>query len=45
MNILKKPKSLGKYVKIELDLSNYAMKADLEMQQVLIDRILSKKLI
>ena len=31
-----KPKSLGANVKIELDLSNYATKADLQMQQELI---------
>ena len=32
------PKSSGGRVKNELDLSNYATKADLEMQQVLIKR-------
>ena len=29
-------KSLGEKVKVELDLSNYATKVDLEMQQMLI---------
>ena len=38
------PKSLGK-VKVELDLSKYAMKTDLKMQQVLIRQNLLKKLI
>ena len=38
-----KPKSLGANVKVELDLSNYAAKADLKMQQLLIHRILLKK--
>ena len=37
-----KPKSLGANLKIELDLSNYATKADLKTQQVLIHRILLK---
>ena len=40
-----KPKSLGANVKVELDLSNYAAIADLKMQQLLIHRILLKKLI
>ena len=35
------PKSLGK-VKVELDLSKYAMKTDLKMQQVLIRQNLLK---
>ena len=33
-----KPKYLGGRVKVELDLSNYATKADLKMQQVLINQ-------
>ena len=37
-----KRKSLGTNVKVQLDLSNYATKADLKMQQVLIHRILLK---
>ena len=37
-----KPKSLGENVKVELYLSNYATKADLKMQQVLIHRIFLK---
>ena len=36
------PKSLGGRVKVELDLFNYATKADLKMQQVLIHKICSK---
>ena len=41
-----KLKSLGANVKVELDLSNYATKADFKkMQQMLIHRILLKKLI
>ena len=39
------PKSLGGRVKDELDLSNYATKADLKMQQVLIHQNLLKRLI
>ena len=39
------PKSLGGRVKGELDLSNYATKADLKMQQVLIHQNLLKSLI
>ena len=31
-----KPKSFGKEVKVELDLSNYTIKADLKMQHGLI---------
>ena len=31
-----KPKSLGERVKVELDLYNYATKADLKIQEVLI---------
>ena len=38
-----KPKTFGEKVKVELDLSNYAAKADLEMQQVLIHQNLLKK--
>ena len=33
-----KPKYLGANVKVELYLSNYATKADLKMQQVLIQK-------
>ena len=40
-----KPKVLGANVKAELDLSNYERKTDLQMQQILIYRILLKKLI
>ena len=39
------PKSLGQKMKVELDLSNYATKADLKMQQVLIPQNLLKRLI
>ena len=39
------PKSLGRKVKVELDLSNYETKTDLKMQQELIDNLLLKKLI
>ena len=39
------PKSLGRRVKVELDLSNYATKADLKIQQVLIHQNLLKGLI
>ena len=39
------PKSFGRKVKVESDLSNYATKADLKMQQVFIHQILLKKLI
>ena len=39
------PKSSGGRVKVELDLSNYATKADLKMQQVLINQNLLKRLI
>ena len=38
-----KPKSLGANVRTELDLSNYATKADLQMQQELIHKILLKR--
>ena len=38
-------KSFGGIVKVELDLSNYATKVDLEMQQVLIHQILFENLI
>ena len=40
-----KPKSLVANVKVELNLSNYATKADLEIKQVLIHQILLKRLI
>ena len=39
------PKYLEERVKVELDLSNYATKADLKMQQVLIHQNLLKRLI
>ena len=39
------PNSLGVNVKVELDLSNYATKTDLKMQQVLIIQNLLKMLI
>ena len=40
------PKSLGSNVKVELDLPNYATKADLKrMHQVSIHQILLKRLI
>ena len=39
------PKTLGGRVKVELDLSNYATKTDLKMQQVLIHQNLLKRLI
>ena len=39
-----KPNSLLENMKVELDLSNYATKTDLKMQQVLIHQILSKNL-
>ena len=35
-----RPKSLGANVKVELDVSNNATKADLKVKQVLINRIL-----
>ena len=38
------PKSLGRKVKVELDLSNYTTKADLKMQQELIHHLLLKRL-
>ena len=38
-------KSFGGGVKVELDLSNFATKADLKMQQVLIHQKLLKRLI
>ena len=38
-----KPNSLGANVKVELDLSNYATKTDLKMQQELIHHLLLKK--
>ena len=41
----KKPKSLGKNVKVELDLSSYATKPIWKMQQVLLNPILLKRLI
>ena len=40
-----KPKSFWGRVKVESDLANYATKANLKMQQVLIHRNLLKKLI
>ena len=40
---LPKTKSLGANLKLELDLSSYATKADLKMQQVLINHLLLKK--
>ena len=40
-----KPKSLGANVKVELDLSNYATKADLKMEQELMHWILLKRVI
>ena len=40
-----KPRTLRGNVKVELNLSNYAIKADLKMQQVLIHRDLLKRLI
>ena len=39
-----KPNSLQENIKFELDLSNYATKTDLKMQQVLIHQILPKNL-
>ena len=39
------PKSFGGKVKIELDLSNYATKTHLKMEQELIHNLLLKKLI
>ena len=39
------PKSSGGRVKVELDLSNFATKADLKKQQVLIHQNLLNKLI
>ena len=39
------PKSSGGRVKVELDLSNYATKTDLKMQQELVHHLLLKKLI
>ena len=39
------PKSSGVRVKVELDLSNYATKADLKMQPELIHHHLLKRLI
>ena len=40
-----KPKPFGGKVRVELDLSNYATKADLKMQQVLIHQNVLKRLI
>ena len=40
-----KPNYLRATVKVELDLSNYATKTDLKMQQELIHYLLLKKLI
>ena len=42
VNIFSEQKSLERRVKVELDLYNYATKADLKMQQVLIHRNLLK---
>ena len=39
------PKSSGRRKKVELDLSNYASKTDLNMQQELIHQLLLKRLI
>ena len=39
------PKSSGGRVKLELDLSNYATKTDLKMQQELVHHLLLKNLI
>ena len=39
------PKSSGERVKVELDLSYYATKADLKMQKVLIHQNLLKRLV
>ena len=39
------PKSSGGRVKVELNFSNYATKADLKKQQVLIHQTLLKRLI
>ena len=39
------PKSSGERVKVELDLSYYATKADLKIQQVLVHQNLLKRLI
>ena len=40
-----KLRSLGKNVKADLDLSNYAAKTDFKKQQVLVHRRLLKKMI
>ena len=40
-----KPKPLRGNLKVELDFSNYVTKADLKIQQVLMDQILLKSLI
>ena len=42
--VFPKPNSLLENMKVELDLSNYATKTDLKMQQVLIHQILPKNL-
>ena len=42
---LPKPKSSGGNVKVKLDLSNYATKADFKMKEGLIHQLLQKKLI
>ena len=39
------PKSIGGNAKVQLDLSNYATKVDLKMQQELIHHLLLKGLI
>ena len=43
--IFSRLKSSGTNVKVELNLSNYVIKADLKMQQVFIHQILLKRLI
>ena len=45
MNIFQKPKYLGAKVKVELDLSNYATKADLKNATVYDTLDFAKKLI
>ena len=42
---LPEPKSSRGRVIVEIDLSNYATKADLKMQEVLIHQILLKRLV
>ena len=45
INSFPKPNSLWANVKVESDLSNYATKTDLKMEQELIHHLLLKKLI